>query len=879
MRAITDTFLKKYHLAKEGVKNALIGDDLPTKDLPTKDLLNAFSDRYTFSDVLPWERYDEETGLYHNQDTFGFMLYAMPSTGIAETDLSILQGVLKTQFPENSTIQITLIADPNIDFILENWADKKNDSLSSHVQPMFNLMAKNRVEHLKKGKWDTLIKDQPYVLRNYHLIISYTEPTPIYSATGVPNASQIDAVQRLKGSFISSLSTANISSKELLPEHLINLMSNILNPSTSVQPYLEYDEDTFISQQIMDAETALHFGTAGASIQQKEQEYSMLPFHVRQFPRYWSAYKNDSLIGDPVNDILRIGCPFILTLSIHSPEPISTKSRAFANATRATQMADTPIAKIVTQWQDRKKDWQYTTDQMDSGDQLLSSCYQIILLTKKGEERKAEQSLISLYSSIGWVVSKSRYTALHAFIHALPMGATVEVKKGMQRFKYYRKMLASNCANIAPWVAEYKGSSSPIMMFSGRKGQIAYFDPFQNKKGNYNISCTATSGSGKSFFTQDWVYGVLGAGGRAFILDAGHSYRNLCDLIDGTYIDFGDTSKDLCFNPFSNISPDETQIQVDDELATEFRAVSHFEEQLPMIKLLIMQMASGGSEVLNRKQEAFIERAIQKAWLRKSNKATVNDVIEELKADNTNEGTQDSTALGLATMLYSWSEDGQYSKYVNGKNTIDLDNNFVVMDLDALNKTKDLQSVAVLMLIMQITQVMYLSGNKDQPKLAIIDEAWRLMGDNSGTAGEAINEGYRVARKHGGSFMTITQGITDYFKSETAKAAYSNSDFTIYLRQKGDVLSQAVSEGYLDNSTGMVDVLRTLKTVQGKYSELAISSPDGLTVHRFIVDPITSRIYSTTPKDVQFIKNAQSNGYSLLQAVQMLLDKDQREGV
>ena len=205
-----------------------------------------------------------------------------------------------------------------------------------------------------------------------------------------------------------------------------------------------------------------------------------------------------------------------------------------------------------------------------------------------------------------------------------------------------------------------------------------------------------------------------------------------------------------------------------------------------------------------------------------------------------------------------------------------LDNNFIVLELDALNHTPDLQSVVLLILMMRITQIMYLSGNRSQRKLCIIDEAWRLLG--RGNAGEFIEEGYRVARKHGGCFMTITQKISDYYSSTAAKVAFMNSDISIYLRQKPEELTQAENEGHIDNSDGKVDILRGLKTEQGKYSELAINSPKGLSVHRFYVDPVAAKLYSTTAKDVDFIMEQQDKGHSVLEAVEMLVANEHKVG-
>lgn len=843
------------------IKTALVNDVPPGvlvghgDEVPTVAALKAFSERYPLASILPYEAYDRETGLYYNRDTVGFLLYASPGTGVSPTELKTLNGFFNQSHPADTTIQISLIADPNVEPILQRWADTKANAGDKSNAEIFKTLASHRVDYLRRGKWDSLLTDQAFLIRNFHLIIAYTLPIPHgLSAIEVPSDA-IDRLVRTRESAIGTLRSAKIYAMDMPPELFINLMNGLLNPSREAQPTLHYDDNTLISRQMIDEDTMALFDSGASSLIHNGEAYSVLAYHVRQFPQRWPGYKNGHLIGSFTNNILRLPCPFIATLTVNAPDQVSAKGKVSRKSVRATQMADSPLAKYVPQWKDRKLDWDYTARKVDGGNKLMDAFYQVLLFPPQGREQEAEQALKSVYESLGWVLSKSRYTPLHAFLGALPMGLCQETKRGLKVFGHFNTRLSWTCTNIAPWIAEWKGTPTPMMLFSGRRGQITYFDPFDNDKGNYNLSCSATSGSGKSFFTQEWVFSCLGYGGRAFIIDAGHSYKNLCSLLKGTYLEFGVGERTVCLNPFSSISDADPR---------------YFKEQLPLLKMLIAQMASPEGS-LSAKQRAVLEKAIMRTWEQYGRHATITRVVEVLLADNTDDGPMHATSKDLAVMLHSYTRDGMYAEYFEGESNVDLDNSFVVLELDALNTMPDLQSVVLLILMMRITQVMYLSGNKKQRKLCIIDEAWRLLG--RGRAGAFIEEGYRVARKHGGSFMTITQKISDYYASETAKAAYANSDFKVYLRQDPGELAEAEAKGHISNSNGKVDVIKSLETIQGKYSELAIDSPSGLAALRFTVDPVTEKLYSTQADEVDFIREAEARGLHLFDAVQELIQR------
>lgn len=869
----------RYRIVKrkitDKVKSSLVNDVPPgtriinNDETPSLAAMKSFSERYSLASVLPYEAYDPETGLYFNRDTIGFMLYANPGTGLSTIELKTLNGFFNQSHKPDTTIQVSLIADPNVEPILSRWSETKSRATDNSLSDIFETLAKNRVDYLKGGKWNSLFADQAFLLRNFHLVVSYTVPVPKGLSVDDISEADIEGLIRAREAAIGTLRSAKIQSRTMSPGLFINIMNGLLNPSYEPQEQIHYDDNNLINRQIVDDDTMALFESGTSSLIHKGEAFSILPYHVRQFPQTWPGFNNGQLIGSFHNNILRIPCPFIATLTVNAPDQVSAKGRVKHRSVRATQMADSPMAKYVPQWKDRKVDWDYTARKVDNGNKLMDAFYQIVLLTPQGREQECEQALKSVYDSLGWVLTKSRYTPIHSFLGALPMGLCQETKRALHIFGHFDTRLSWTCTNIAPWLGEWKGTGTPMMLFNGRRGQLTYFDPYDNDKGNYNISCSATSGSGKSFFTQEWVFSCLGYGGRTFIIDAGHSYQNLCKLLKGTYIDFGEGRPNV--NPFTKIFSPENIKRVEKlaaEQPGEYSVDDYINDMMPMLKLLLSVMASPNKE-LQPKLSACLEIALAAAIKKYREKTTVTRVAEICLEQKNEAGETLDYAKDISLMLHSYTEDGMYGRYFEGDNNIDMDNAFVVLELDALNAKGDLQSVVMLIMMMQINQVMYLSGNKKQRKLCIIDEAWRLLG--KGRSGEFIEEGYRVARKHGGSFMTITQKISDYYSSETAKAAYANSDFKVYLRQDPGELAEAESKGYISNSSGKVDVIKSLETIQGKYSELAIDSPNGLAALRFTVDQVTEKLYSTKADEVDYLREAQSKGVHIFDAVNELI--------
>jgi conjugation system TraG family ATPase len=145
----------------------------------------------------------------------------------------------------------------------------------------------------------------------------------------------------------------------------------------------------------------------------------------------------------------------------------------------------------------------------------------------------------------------------------------------------------------------YRSSISPVGLRLGDRltGKPVHVDISDEpiKKGictNRNKFILGPSGSGKSFFTNHMVRSYYEQGSHIVLVDVGHSYKGLCDLVKGYYFTYQETNP-IKFNPF--------YIAEGDSLDT---------EKKESIKTLILALWKKDNEVFKRSEYVALSNAL-----------------------------------------------------------------------------------------------------------------------------------------------------------------------------------------------------------------------------------------------------------------------------
>ncbi len=392
----------------------------------------------------------------------------------------------------------------------------------------------------------------------------------------------------------------------------------------------------------------------------------------------------------------------------------------------------------------------------------------------------------------------------------------------------------------------YRSSLSPVGVRLGERlsGNPVHVDLSDEpvRQGictNRNKFILGPSGSGKSFFTNHLVRTYHEQGAHIVLVDVGHSYKGLCQLVNGYYFTY-DEHDPIRFNPF--YLPEGTLLDT---------------EKKESLKSLILALWKKENEVLERPEYVALSQALQ-GYYEKIRRCPeifpcFNTFYEYLREDFAAELKQQQVQaryMDLDNLLYvlrPFYRDGEFGFLLNARENLEmLQVRFIVFELDNI-KDHPILFPVVTLIIMEtfISKMRRLKGIR---KMILIEEAWKAIA-REGMA-EYIRYLFKTVRKFYGEAVVVTQEVEDIISSPVVKETIiNNSDCKILLDQS----KYRNKFGQIQNLLGLseqekVQVLSINKANDParKYKEVFISLGGQLSkVYRTEVSPEEYLLYTT----------------------------------
>ena len=374
--------------------------------------------------------------------------------------------------------------------------------------------------------------------------------------------------------------------------------------------------------------------------------------------------------------------------------------------------------------------------------------------------------------SVDMIARRCDYKQEQAFLSSLPLLALDEDIERKSR----RNALTSGVAAAFPFASyELSDRNGIFLGLNMYNRSPAFLDPYNDYKyTNGSIWIGGSSGAGKTF-TLCCLGGRLRQQGKRVIYIApkkGHEFRPLCELMGGLYLRLSPSSKD-CPN---------------------IMAIRR--KSLDSYAGLKNLTARDDSVLADKISHLIIWYSLQKRDLSDEDKNYLDSSLVEcyrrygITFDNASLFNEDGSFKEMP-IIPDWygvlqeNPDTKHlavvlARYVTGsakamgkRNTIDLNNKFIVLDTSGM--PDDLQLPGIFWAT-DIANDLIVSSERELSAL-IADELWSLVGANSNPlAAGFVQEMVKTIRGLGGIAITSTQGMQDMFSLDNGKYGKSILD-------------------------------------------------------------------------------------------------------
>ncbi len=789
--------------------------------------------------ILSVAAYNPDNKMFITLDNeAGFAWLCEPICYEDENILERIKGFLNDEFPKNTIIQFCLFRSPDIS--LEMYALKalRRGGTNTFLKQIIN----QRVRFIKKYSRQNLVTRSDRgtfdngIIQDLKLVI--TVKCPVKGIA--PDLEEETRLITIADKVQTSLSNLNLYPLRMDQKLYIRFMQVLLNRSPEAGwrrhriTGQEVHADRLISEQIFDRDCHLSVHRDYLRLGRKN---FMQCLSARRLPE--SMWPGDALnyIGDITNGLSNIKANFLISFNVYYPNAEQLKPALERKRQMVVNQSMGPLVRFVPILARKQEGFDILDQSMQSGYRPLRISYTVTVMGKSRDElTRLGTTVRNLWREQHFDMMVDDCCQLPCFINALPLCAD---SRSVRDLFLYFTITAEMAAPMIPIMGEWKGTGTFHMALFSRNGQLMSAS-LHDSQTNKNAVIAAESGSGKSFFANELLLAYLSEGAQIWVIDAGKSYKKLAEILHGDFLQF-DESSSICLNPFA--------------------LIYDYTEDEDAVVSLIQNMASA-SNSLDEFQVAGLKRIMSGLWSQYRNRLTIDLIAEQCLAED------DKRLRDLGAQLFPFTAGGSYGRYFNGSNTIDFKNDFTVLELDELNGRRHLRQVVLLQLIYQIQQQVFL-GSRSRKKIILIDEAWDLLKD--GDVAVFMEHAYRKFRKYGGSAVIATQSINDLYNNSTGQAIAENSATMFLLGQTPETVESIKKSGRLAVSEGCYELLKTVHTMSGVYSEIFIKSANGMGIGRLIVSEFQKLLYSTSAGDVAAITHYTDQGLDVFQAINSVL--------
>lgn len=489
----------------------------------------------------------------------------------------------------------------------------------------------------------------------------------------------------------------------------------------------------------------------------------------------------------------------------------------------------------------------------ETGQKIVGLSVQVILSADDVDELDdlTNQALILFRKVNDMEGMVEQYSQLAVFATSLP---------GNQHRSFRTvRVTSENVADLLPVYQPWSGCEKAITILKNHLNGLVRYDPFDESLQAYNSILCGSTGSGKSFTAIYLLLSCVMRNYPTLIIDLGGSYRKLCSVLGGQYIEI---EKGISLNPFFCF--DEMRDKTAPQVETKFQFL------LSLMERLVIEKGKSEKGLLNI-EKAVLQEGLRALYSqdRKEDRPTISDLVAVLKRLKGQSGDRERMlgAERVVRQLELWCE-GMMGQWLNQRQSLSLISPFVVLDMKGIDG--DLKEIILLILVGHTwSKIMSHPG----PKMVVLDEVWSLLGEPATAA--FVGELYRTARKYHCGIMSISQSPNDFVQSLVGPAVVSNSIVRYILRLKDgwECLADA-----LKMNPREISLVQNLKFKKGEYSEIFLSFGDKRSVIRVEPSPLEYWLCTNHPSDLETERRFQAkyknlNTFDVLRLLSRLYPK------